>query len=145
MNKIQAAEHLRRAVQLLAGQLEDEQALEIPSVFPAWTPGTWYKIGTLLTFGGNAVGDPQLYRVAQGHTAQADWLPEDTPALYTAIGLTSSGYPVWAQPTGAHDAYNVGDIVSHQGALYESLIDGNTTEPGTDERWWRRVDEEAGG
>lgn len=137
MNKIQAAEHLRRAVQLLAGQLEDEQALEIPSVFPAWTPGAQYEIGDLLTYGENPVGDPQIYRAAQGHASQADRLPTATPALYTAIGLTSSGRPIWAQPTGAHDAYNIGDVVSHQGVLYESLIDGNTTEPGTDERWWK--------
>lgn len=145
MNRLQAAEQLRRAIQLFAQSLADESALEVATVYPSWQAGVVYKQGDILSHGENAVGDPQLYRVAQGHTAQADWLPEDTPALYTAIGLTSGGYPVWAQPTGAHDAYNVGDIVSHQGALYESLIDGNTTEPGTDERWWRRVDEEAGG
>ena len=54
------------------------------------------------------VGDPQLYKVAQAHTSQADWTPDQTPALYTAIGLDESGYPVWSQPTGAHDAYPAG-------------------------------------
>ena len=141
MNRLQAAEQLRRAIQLFAQSLADEAALEVATVHPSWQAGVVYKQGDILSHGENAVGDPQLYRVAQGHTAQADWLPEDTLALYTAIGLTSSGYPVWAQPTGAHDAYHIGDVVSHQGALYESLIGGNTTEPGTDDRWWKLVEE----
>lgn len=136
MNRLQAAEHLRRAIQLFAQSLTDEAALEVATVYPSWKDGVAYKQGDILSHGENTVGDPQLYRVAQGHTAQADWPPSSTPAIYTAIGLTSDGYPIWAQPTGAHDAYHVGDVVSHQGALYESLIDGNATEPGTDGRWW---------
>ena len=77
----------------------------------------------------NGVGDPQLYKVVQAHTSQADWKPDTSPALYTPIGLTPSGYPVWTQPTGAHDAYNKGDIVSYNEKLYRSLIDGNTWSP----------------
>ena len=95
-----------------------------------------YTHGNIITYGENNVGDPQLYRVAQGHTSQADWLPDALPALYTPIGLTPAGYPKWAQPTGAHDAYNTGDIVDYNGTLYKSNINGNTTVPGTDERWW---------
>ena len=34
-----------------------------------------------------------------------------------------------AQPSGAHDAYNTGDIVNYNGTLYRSLIDGNTYSP----------------
>ena len=30
-------------------------------------------------------------------------------------------YPrLWSQPTGAHYAYNVGDVVGHNGILYQS-------------------------
>ena len=32
MNKLQAAEQLRRAIQMYAASLADEQALEIPSI-----------------------------------------------------------------------------------------------------------------
>ena len=60
---------------------------------------------------------PQLYKVVQDHTSQADWTPDATSALYTAIGLDDSGYPVWSQPTGAHDAYNAGDVVNFSGTL----------------------------
>lgn len=129
MNKLQAAEQLRRALQMFAATLTDDQAMEVATVYPAWAAGVAYAQGDLLTYGVNAVGDPQLYRVAQAHTAQADWLPGETPALYTPIGLTDAGYPVWSQPTGAQDAYNAGDIVDYNGTLYKSLIDGNSWVP----------------
>ena len=77
----------------------------------------------------NGVGDPQLYKVAQDHTSQADRLPADTPALYTPIGLDDRGYPVWSRPTGAHDAYNDGDIVNFNGVLKRSKMDGNVWSP----------------
>lgn len=47
----------------------------------------------------------------------------------------------WVRPSGAHDAYNTGDKVTHNGKQYTSQIDGNTTEPGTDERWWSETKE----
>lgn len=129
MNRMQAAEQLRKALQMFAASLTDEQAMEIPAVYDPWQIGKTYAVGDFLTYGENGVGDPQLYKVAQAHTAQADWKPDTAPALYTAIGLDDSGYPVWAQPTGAHDAYNTGDIVNYNGTLYKSLIDGNVYSP----------------
>lgn len=129
MNKLQAAEQLRRALQMFVATLTDDQALEVATVYPAWETGKAYVQGDLFTYGVNGVGDPQLYLVAQSHTSQADWFPADNPALYTAIGLTDAGYPVWSQPTGAQDAYNTGDIVDYNGTLYKSVIDGNVWAP----------------
>lgn len=137
MNKLQAAEQLRRALQMFAATLTDEQAMEIATVYDEWVPGRQYAQGVYLTYGTNGVDDVQLYKVAQAHTSQADWPPDKTPALYIPIGLGDDGYPVWSQPTGAHDAYNKGDVVDHDGTLYESQIDGNTTVPGSDERFWK--------
>lgn len=137
MNKLQAAEQLRRALQMFAATLSDEQAMEIATVYDEWQPDKQYAQGVYLTYGTNGVGDVQLYKVAQAHTSQADWTPDKTAALYTPIGLDDDGYPVWSQPTGAHDAYNIGDVVDHDGVLYESQIDGNTTVPGSDERYWK--------
>lgn len=114
---------------MFAQTLTDEQALEISTVYPMWEAGKEYAHGDIITYGVNNVGDPQLYRVAQAHTSQADWLPTDNPALYTPIGLTDDGYPVWSQPSGAHDAYNTGDIVYYNGTLYKSTIDGNVWAP----------------
>ena len=35
----------------------------------------------------------------------------------------------FVQPTGAHDAYNIGDLVTFEGSTYESQIDANTYSP----------------
>lgn len=129
MNRLQAAEQLRKALQMFAATLTDDKAMEIPAVFDPWQIGKAYAVGDFLTFGVNGVGDPQLYKVISAHTSQADWTPDTAVSLYDAIGLDESGYPVWSQPTGAHDAYNTGDIVNYNGELYESLIDGNVHSP----------------
>ena len=130
MKRDQAAGQFRRAMQMFAQTLSDDQAMEVATVYPEYKVGKAYKTGEMFTDGQNKVGDPQLYRVVQDHTSQADWVPASTPSLYTPIGLTDDGYPIWSQPTGAHDAYNTGDIVEHSGELYESLVDGNVWEPG---------------
>lgn len=129
MNRLQAAEQFRKALQMFAASLTDEQALEIASVYNPWEVGKRYAVGEFLTYGFNSVGDPQLYKVVQEHTSQADWTPDLTPSLYDTIGLDESGYPIWSQPTGVHDAYNTGDIVNYNGVLYKSLIDGNVYSP----------------
>jgi len=136
MNRMQAAEQLRKALQMFAASLTDEQAMEVVAVYDPWESGKAYAVGDFLTYGVNGVGDPQLYKVAQAHTAQADWTPDATPALYTPIGLDDSGYPVWSKPTGAHDAYNKGDIVNYNGVLYESQIDGNDHSPDEHPAGW---------
>lgn len=136
MNKLQIAEQFRRALQLFAASLTDEQALEVATVYDAWKSDTAYTAGQFITYGENGVGDPQLYKVVQAHTSQADWLPDKTPALYTAIGLNEEGYPVWSQPTGAHDAYNKDDITEYKGVLYRSLIDGNVYSPEAYPQGW---------
>lgn len=139
MNRLQAAEQLRRALQMFAQTLTDEEAMEITTIYPAYEVGKTYAVNEMLTYGVNEVGDPQLYRVAQAHTSQEDWKPDATPALYTPIGLTEEGYPVWSQPSGAQDAYNTGDIVDYNGTLYKSLIDGNVWSPEAYPAGWEKV------
>lgn len=129
MNKLQIAEQFRKALQMFAASLTDEQAMEVAAIYNPWQIGISYIAGDFITYGENGVGDPQLYKVVQAHTSQADWMPDVTASLYTAIGLDAQGYPVWSQPTGAHDAYNSGDIVDYHGTLYRSLIDGNVYSP----------------
>ena len=139
MNKLQALEQLRKAIQMFAATLTEEQAMEVAYVYGSWVIGKSYTVGDYLIYGENSVGDPQLYKVVQAHTSQADWTPDTTPSLYDAIGLDDSGYPIWSQPTGAHDAYNKGDIVDYNGSLYESLIDGNTFSPDSYPAGWKKL------
>lgn len=137
MNRMQAAEQMRKALQMFAMTLTAEEAMEIATVYDAWKPDTQYAVGMYLTYGTNEVGDPQLYKVLQAHTSQVHWTPYITASLYEPIGLDTNGHPIWSQPSGVHDAYNIGDVVNYNGVLYESQINGNTTVPGTDERYWK--------
>lgn len=136
MNKLQMAEQLRRALQLFVRTLSDEEAMEVATVYPKYEVGKAYKVDDIFTYGENAVGDPQLYRVVQEHTRAEEWKPDIAYSLYSPIGLTKEGYPVWSRPTGSHDAYNIGDIVDYNGVLYVSLIDGNTFSPDEYPQGW---------
>ena len=49
----------------------------------------------------------------------------------------------WVRPTGAHDAYQTGDLVTFEGAIYESTIDGNTWSPTEYPQGWKKVDDDA--
>ena len=129
MTVTEQAYAIREAMDYAGATLEDEQALVCVRLYRPWGVKKEYAVGDFLTFGTNSVGDPQLFKVVQAHTSQSDWLPDATPALYVAIGLDENGYPEWAQPTGAHDAYNKGDVVNYKDVLYESLIDGNVYSP----------------
>ena len=101
--------------------------------------GAHYEAGSCIAYGSNLVGDPQLYRVQQSHTAQADWAPDKTPSLFAPIGLGKDGIPLWAQPAGAHDAYCIGDTVEFDGAVYRSLRDGNIHSPAVYPEGWEAL------
>ena len=136
-----AVEQLRKAIQLLINTLDEDTALEVATVYPTWKINTYYAKGQIISYGTNSVGDPQLYKVITGHTSQADWTPDTAASLFSAFGLDDDGYVIWAQPSGAHDAYKKGDIVNYKGALYESLIDGNVWAPDVYAAGWELVKE----
>ena len=141
MNMTQTALEMRTALQYFVASLDAETQLdlmlEIPSVYPAYAVGKAYKTKDVFSYGINAVGDPQLYQVLQDHTSAAEWTPDTAVSLYKAIGVTETCYPVWVQPLGATDAYNTGDIVSYNGALYISTIDGNVWAPDAYPAGWK--------
>lgn len=140
MDKIQMAEQTRRALQMFAQTLTDDEAMEIATLYPKYEVGKSYKVDELFTYGENAVGDPQLYRVIQSHTSQADWTPDTTDSLYTPIGLNKEGFPIWTKPTGSHDAYDEGDVVDYNGTLYMSKINGNVYSPDEYPASWEVVE-----
>ena len=55
--------------------------------------------------------------------------------------FAAAGYPIWNRPSGAHDAYNKGDVVSYNEKLYKSLIDGNTYSPDEYPAGWEEYTE----
>lgn len=139
-NNNQNALELRKAIQLfletMDADTDTEKMLEVASVFPAYKVGKAYKVKDVFSYGKNSVGDPQLYQVLQDHTSSAEWTPDVATSLYKAIGVTEDGYPEWVQPIGASDAYNTGDVVSYNGKLYQSTIDGNVWAPDSYPAGW---------
>lgn len=142
-NLVKEALELRKALQLFLATMDvDAQAsdmMEVASVFPKYQIGKSYKVKEVFAYGENSVGDPQLYQVLQAHTSSAEWTPDIAISLYKKIGVTAQGYPEWVQPLGASDAYNTGDVVSYNGTLYRSLIDGNVWSPDAYPNAWVKL------
>lgn len=69
-------------------------------------------------------------------------------AALDALGVAAAtahtdGQP-WVKPSGAHNAYRLGAIVSHDGRTYQSATPFNITEPGNPAdpqayRWWKDI------
>ena len=136
MTILEQAYAIREAMDVAGASLSDELALTCVRLYKPWEVGRVVAAGEFLTYDTNSVGDPQLYKVIIGHTAQADWTPNASPSLFAPIGLDDEGYPVWSQPTGAHDAYSRGDIVNYNDTLYRSVIDGNVYSPDSYPAGW---------
>ena len=90
-------------------------------VLEAWAVNTSYHVDDMVLHDGDS------YICIQSHTSQAGWEPPSTPALWRK----DSGGEIqdWVQPTGAQDAYSIGDKVKHNGKTWESLVDANVWEP----------------
>jgi hypothetical protein len=101
-----------------------------------WQPDLQVQIGEHYTHNDNT------YVVIQAHTTQADWQPQDVPALFLLKPKVNQGetYPQWVQPVGSHDAYNIGDRVTFEGSNYESLINGNVWSPTAYPQGWQQID-----
>lgn len=116
-------------MQVQAANLTDTQAMEVADLYPEWQANTKYIVDTILKYGKNTDNETQLYKVIQEHVSQDDWRPDVTVSLYKAIGFDTDNTPIWTQPLGAHDAYQKGDVVSHNGNKWQSDIDNNVWEP----------------
>jgi len=60
----------------------------------------------------------------------ADNVFEPGVSSWTSLSNPPAGPEPWVQPTGAQDAYNTGDQVTHNGSTWESTVDANVWEPG---------------
>lgn len=127
---LEAAKPVRAAMDTAGAALNDAAALEAMAVFKTWADGTAYAVDDRIRYGDN------LYRCVQAHTSQADWTPSATPALWTRVSVEE--WPEWMQPTGAQDAYSIGDKVTYEGVRYVSLIDGNVWSPAAHPAGWEK-------
>jgi hypothetical protein len=93
----------------------------------------------------------KLYNVNITHTVvDPNHTPDIVENLYTEIPAPAgSGYPVWYQPDGAHDAWALNSICewpADSGKLWISIIKANTTKPGTLLPWgyWEPYNDHTG-
>ncbi len=126
-----AAQRVRAAMDAAGSMLDDAAALDAILLYPAWAASTEYATGQRVRH------DEKLYKCVQAHTAQSDWVPDVTPALWTRVSVDE--WPGWVQPAGAHDAYAKGDKVTYNGKHYISLIDGNAYSPDAYPAGWEAV------
>lgn len=121
---------------LQARSLPDDAALEFVALYPEWIVGEAYAVGDRVKRLGT------LYKCLTGHVSQADWAPEAAPSLWARVlpgqegNEPEDGYAEWVQPDSTN-GYSMGDKVVHNGHLWESIVDSNVDEPGTDNgfRW----------
>jgi len=123
-----------------AQTLTDTDALNNKDIYPLWKSGIAVKVGEKYNaFSGT---DLKLYKVNQAHTTQDNWQPSVTQALFTEIAPAGT-IPKWKQPTGAQDAYAIGDKVYYVEIgeqIWQSKIAANTTVPNGDipfNRYWQ--------
>ena len=50
-------------------------------------------------------------------------------------------YPEYVQPTGAHDAYHIGDKITYNGKHYECIFDGCVWTPDAYPAGWKEIEE----
>lgn len=77
------------------------------------------------------------------------WSPTACPQGWTKLDDTGESpepggdddeYPAFVQPTGAHDAYNIGDKVTYNGHRYECTMNNNAYSPDAYPQGWKQID-----
>ena len=124
----------------LLPNLSDEQALQVPLMFPKWQESKEYVVGDRVLYLG------VLYKVLQAHTSQAGWEPNIAPSLFAKNLIVKDeegeqvDIPEWVQPDSTNP-YMIGDKVKFEGKVYQSLIDNNVWSPSDYPQGWEEVNE----
>lgn len=129
------AYELRNVISGAMQSVDDEIALENPTLFENWHEGVAYEAGFKLRYQG------VLYKVLQNHTSQSDWTPDVAASLFARVLIPDeSVIPDWEQPDSTNP-YMTGDKVRFNGMVYESLIDNNIWSPADYPAGWQIVEE----
>ncbi|MBE6563156.1 MAG: alpha-amlyase [Ruminococcaceae bacterium] len=125
---------IRKLIEKASAALGDADASEAPLLFPRWRSGEGYDVGNRVCHNG------ELYKCIMTHVSQSDWEPQMAPSLFVKVADPMAEYPEWVRPAGAHDAYEKGAKVSHNGKKWISTADVNVWEPGVS--GWEEVQDE---
>lgn len=128
------ARKLRPYIQKAAISLNDEDALQAKELYPMWSGDeVQYQKDTRVRY--NEV----LYKVLQAHTSQEAWTPQAAPSLFAKVLIPDENViPEWQQPDSTN-AYMIGDKVSFEGHIYESLINNNIWSPSAYPAGWSLI------
>ena len=123
MISLQHARQLRAVMEQQAVSLTDEAALEVPELFPKWTPRA-YEMGERVRYQG------VLYKCVQSHPQNETHTPDTAVSLWARVLIPDpETIPEWVQPESTNP-YMKGDKVTHNGQTWISDIDYNVFEPG---------------
>lgn len=123
MTVIEKARQLRKIIESLAVNLDDTEALESKELFPSWTEEMEYVVDDRVRY------EDKLYKCLQSHTSQSTWTPTNAPSLWAEVLIPDpTVIPEWVQPDSTNP-YMTGDKVTHNGFIWESLVDNNVWEP----------------
>lgn len=111
--------HLKTQGEGMSGTEIIDQEIFIPE----WKPADYQTVGAPVCYEG------QVYKVLQAHdsTANPDWTPAATPALWSICHTTDPAKAKpWAEPQGTSGMYQLGDCyIADDGTIYRQIYDGD--------------------
>ena len=118
MSYLSSAQKLRPVIETAMAKVDDNTALEAPQLSKIWKEGEYVKPGDRRYY----IPTRKLYKVrdGQGHTTQADWTPDKTPALWAVVSKGQTGTiddPIDAS-RGMEYVYGLYYLDSDDGKLY---------------------------
>lgn len=86
---VEAAQAMRMTIENAAALLPDSEAAAVPPLSKSWVVGETVKPGDRRYYAPTG----RLYKVCegQGHTTQADWTPDKTPAMWVVVDVEHAG------------------------------------------------------
>ncbi len=89
MSYLNNAKKLRPIIETAMDKVDDNTALEAPQLSKIWKEGEYVNPGDRRYY----APTKKLYKVrdGQGHTTQADWTPDVTPALWAVVSKGQTG------------------------------------------------------
>ena len=125
------AQHLKEQGKGMSGTEIIDQEIFIPE----WKPADYQTVGAPVRYEG------QVYKVLQAHdsTANPDWTPAATPALWSICHTTDpTKAKPWAEPQGTSGMYQLGECYrADDGTVYRQIYDGDNVydAEAMSERW----------
>lgn len=89
MNKVERGRQFRRFAMSAATEMPNSEAVKFPTLYKEWTVDEYVVAGNRRYY----PPTEKLYEVREGmgHTTQADWTPDVTPAMWSVIDVEHEG------------------------------------------------------